>query len=275
MAKGIRYFRNMGSRHGSYYAFADERESTPIAKLSISQFPDITYTHVNPHSTMNLNLGRSLDSDKSLGIGHPNFQESKEQVLKFSSQDPLERVANPHIPVSESGLVQDVKEADQVFMASTVRPARENEQLQLFLHRPSSPAHVDVLTSRDDPAARISAMTMLGMADIDSRRRTGRAMEASTNLSKYSKKIVGKLESRGVIPKNIGLDKESNEYTFDSASYELSQEPSIERIRHSSEDITNMSRIARHHIRGLMHPKKPEPENNNPEGWRQPTLWED
>lgn len=285
MGKDIKYIRDTKDpAYTHYYAYHDDPESKPLAHLQVLQFPEQTFTHVNHTNALASNApgAKSRHGDKSLGVAYQ--VKLKDHLESVDTRSPQERATNPDLPISESGLI-NISTAHETrrdyglnvhnhhLMSNYVRPAEENEQLQLFIHKPASTRQVSELLARGNPAAQISAMTMLGMADIDARHHVGAPLEASNNLSKYSQNLVSKLENRGAISKS---DQEvvSNNYNFDTSEEHLDDSPTLSQHK-NVQDMTSMSRIARHHVRTLMHPKKADPANNNPEGWRQPTLWED
>lgn len=191
---------------------------------------------------------------------------------QFSSLFEIARV-----PFHESGLVTDDSLSDgnddDVSFAG-VRPAKENEQLQLFhAHQPAR--WVSGMYSRNNPTAKISAMTMLGIADLHARQETGKALTPDTSLSPHSMNIVEKLNKAGAIKDAHVPHSISNDMDFVDAEEELDHSL-VDFPRSPREDVTAMSRAARTHIRSVMgKPSKPKEVNNNPEGNYQPTLWED
>ena len=166
-----RYFsKDLGPQGGgtSYDAYPDEGPHTkPLASLFVDTSPEHTYTHVLPISpSLTRTLGRR--SPTTLPIHNPS-------TIRKLQGHRANHVGE--VPIHESGLVEDEYSTD------ILRPARENEQLQMFLHIPEGNHHVTELYSRDTSGAKISAMTLLGMADMDARRRTGKALKPSMNLS--------------------------------------------------------------------------------------------
>jgi hypothetical protein len=109
------------------------------------------------------------------------------------------------------------------------RDAKPGEQLVMFdhLHSPAK-AEVSDLYARDNPAAKVAAMTLLGMADMASTVVTGHHLKPSNNLSNYSGALVNRLLDSGAISKE---DTEyfdpydSNHTTFLGAETTLNYHP--------------------------------------------------
>lgn len=161
----------------------------------------------------------------------------------------------------ESGMVD---EEYPVITQRSMRPARENEQLQLFHHTPEHGHTVEGLYSLDNPSAKISAMTLVGLADLHSRAQTGKPVQPSSNLSEHSLRIVRHLEDAGALGHvdELNLARPSNDLSFDYASGILSNKASLGQWANRNE-ITPQARGARKHILRQLRPPK-----RSPHPWR-------
>jgi hypothetical protein len=192
---------------------------------------------------------------------------------------------NPHVygaePWHESGLIDDPTHgswSDPDYRAP-VRQARENEQLQLFSHTPPRPSKVDILLSQRGMGAKVSGMTLIGMADIDARRKTGQSLKPSDDLSRHSLRIVRHLNNVGAISDDDVPSRSTNSYNFTDAEAQLRTHPSYGAItenRTDVEDVTHLASRAKRHITKIMRPdretSKAEPEKSEQlsmplEGW--------
>jgi len=77
--------------------------------------------------------------------------------------------------------------------------AESSGQVPLFKMKELYPATAEVEGLFSTKNARVPAMKLLGIADIDARRRTGVGLSSPDDLSKYSNRIVDKLASRGQV----------------------------------------------------------------------------
>ena len=174
------------------------------------------------------------------------------------------------MPFSESDLTYHHK--DGVF-----RRADEDDQLQLFAYDPPKPSHVQYLASRDNPGAKVAAMTMLGMADMDVREKTGHPLAPSENLSEHSMRIVRHLGARGAINKEDIPTHESNDLSFWSVREDLNDGVGLDEARdlpHFYTDVSDRARGARKHLKSVLRPTKetPKPRGRKP---KQLKLFED
>lgn len=288
MAGKIKYsksYRNSLSDH--YFAYDEGDDNKLTAYANIIKPEQYTGTHVrvdhdDPDTSSlvrfaNDKIRKGSDSDPlHHAVGSHlsrQFKGSDEHPTVFTYASPQK--GSTVVPFSESGLVTD----DTVHSNSGgkyvgVRQAQENEQLQLF-HAHTTPGEVFELYSRNNPAAKISAMTILGMADLDNRKESGKSLVPSKSLSHHSWDLVDKLYQAGAVADEHKTDAPSNSIGFSSAADSLDAMGFGDRHLDGM-DITHQSRAARAHIRGILHPdKETKAPNNNPEGWRQPTLWED
>lgn len=266
MTGKIRYSVRRGKHGGNYYA-NHEGDPTPIAKASVEGGETTTYDKVVIPATVEPSL-KAMNSNNRRGI-HP-------YVGNHLSRQFAPKMGVAVIPFSESGLVtDDTVRTNSDGRYAGVRHAEENEQLQLF-HANTSPKVLNFLIAQNTPTARISAMTMMGMADMHARKDTGRPLVPDEDLSSHSLPLVQKLNKVGAVEDRHTPTYQMNDMDFDYADSSL-KEYSVRPNRSPHEDITPMSRAAREHIRSVMGRGTPKtkPDNVNPEGWRQPTLWED
>jgi len=140
-----------------------------------------------------------------------------------------------------------------------IRPARENEQLQLFSYTPARPPKVGLLVSKDGLGSRMSAMTLLGMADLDSRKTTGQPLETSDDLSQHSLRIVRHLSDSGAIPSFEVPHRPTNYFSFETSDSILGSRPNLYTSQwRGAEDVTYNASRAKRHIAQIMHPDKEE-----------------
>lgn len=287
MSGKIRYFQEEDPGTSTFSAYSGGDDSQPIASLISDHSPDMTYTHVSPgevgavtvnrHPNTGSNFGDyySRRANLALGIASHQYIAAKDHLTGQNVREG--NFAFRTTPVSESGLVMDHDDH--------VRPAKENEQLQLFFHQRGKGNLVDGLYSLNNPAAKVSAMTLIGLADLHSRRTTGAQLRPSGSLSPHSLRIVRHLQDSGVIKNHVEDDYQGNDYDFDDAENYLGMASTINEVRETiplgirHTDLTDQARTARTHIRNVMgktsNTPKPKEVNNNPEGHYQPTLWED
>jgi len=230
-----------GISYSSY--LSDDPEERPAAMLNVHKQGDRTYTHIKTPERMRddrLTLGQHMSSMITFD------KESIDHINSLKTDIP------GFVSIHESGMVSESPSVSN----TRLRPARENEQLQMFYNSPESNHSVDALYSRDNPGARISAMTMLGMADLHSRARTGQPLAPSTDLSPHSMRIVRHLADAGVIdhPQDEdGYDLEpSNSINFHRATNTLNSLSPLSDADRYRIDVTHQSRQARRHVTNLM-----------------------
>lgn len=235
-----RYFADPYSGGVTYSAYlGDDPSERPAAMLNIHKRPERTYTHIRtPAQIGSIRLTR--------GEG-PNSLVTFDQAT-VDHINTLKTDIPGVVSIHESGLTNDP------YLG--MRPARENEQLQMFHHIPEANHSVDSLFARDNPGAKVSAMTMVGMADLHSRARTGKALAPSTDLSPHSMRIVRHLADAGVIDHPLddeGYDLEpTNNISFSRANDTLDSMLGLSEAEKHRTEITDQSRQARRHVTSLM-----------------------
>lgn len=234
-SSGTRYTRLIDPDNSSswYHAFPDNGDNTrPSASLSVIH---------QPEDTMDTVFYRKHDTS-------PEGGERPRAYFGFgSSGDALSHYYDT-VPVSESGYIHKGADHDP-----PVVKAEENEQLQMFFHEPSRPSIVDGMYARDNPGAKISAMTMLGMADLHSRAEFGQPLVPSDNLSDHSLRIVRHLRDVGAVdPTHVPSDKQNNS-DFDWSNDLLSRALSYKsRLWNGAVDVTSDAPRAKRHVAKTM-----------------------
>ena len=166
-------------------------------------------------------------------------------------------------PWHESGLIDNPNAHNPDYDGpddAPIRPARENEQLQLFSYTPARPSKVSILVSNEDMGSKISAMTLLGMADLDARKTTGRPLQTSDNLSEHSMRIVRHLGDAGAIPSHDIPHQIENGFSFETSRLMLGSLPNLYTAQsmNGAEDVTYNASSAKRHIGQLMRPGRGE-----------------
>lgn len=239
-----RYFADPYSGGVTYSAYlGDDPSERPAAMLNVHKRPERTYTHIRTPAQIG---GAGLTRDESINSLVTFDQATVDHINTLKTDIP------GFVSIHESGLVSGSPNK----FNNALRPARENEQLQMFLHVPEDNHSVDGLYSRDNPGAKVSAMTMVGMADLHSRARTGKALAPSTDLSPHSMRIVRHLADAGVIDHPLdddGYDLEpTNNISFSRASTTLDSMLGLSEAEKHRTEITDQSRQARRHVTSLM-----------------------
>lgn len=239
-----RYFSDPYSGGIAYSVYlGDNPRERPAAMLNVHKRPERTYTHIRTPQQIG---GSPLTSDERMNSLVTFDEPTVDHIESLKTKIP------GFVSIHESGLVSD----NYARFGNAMRPARENEQLQMFYHLPEDGHSVDGLFSRDNPGAKISAMTMIGMADLHSRARTGKALAPSTDLSPHSMRIVRHLADAGVIdhPQDEdGYDAEpTNNISFNRANETLDSLADLSTAEKHRTEITDQSRQARRHVTNLM-----------------------
>lgn len=255
-SKSTRYVRHNIANTTNYYSYLhDDSDATPSAFLSVHNYPDETRQTIFRSKHANF-TSKPLIEDEGYFRNRPEDYGAE--------------------PWHESGLIDDPN------YIATGRQARENEQLQLFSHTPPRPSQVSMLLSQEGTGAKVSAMTLIGMADIDARRKTGQSLKPSEDLSRHSLRIVRHLNSVGAISDDDVPSRSTNSYNFTDANEQLRTRPSYGAIApvaqgsRDVEDVTHLASRAKRHITKIMRPDretpKAEPEKSEQlsmplEGW--------
>ena len=249
-SRATRYVRRNTSLWGrpdstEYHAYLHgDPDEQPSAALVVDHSPESTLELVVNNTRLNT-------ARKKEGIEPIYYGETKEYT------NPPSYIKTT--PWHESGMIGEVDK----FGLPTVRPAKENEQLQLFGYRPARQSHVAGLHSRMGMGAQISAMTLLGMADLDVRESTGMPLKTSDNLSRHSMRIVRHLGDAGAIPASDVPKLISNNTTFYEATYYLdNNHPNLsdQLKKKGAEDVTHTSSRARRHIGQMLKSGREKPE---------------
>ena len=256
------YFSEKNRYRTDYSGYAGEDNRLPDAMLTVE--------HDLGNTTMAVGVGKWLSGDQFYkeAVGHTTENGVTKHIREL--QD-TKRDYDKGVPFSESGLTYHHE--DGVF-----RRADEDDQLQLFAHNPPGPSRVEYLVSRDNPGAKITAMTLLGMADMDSRANTGHPLQISDDLSPHSLRIARHLRDRGVVTSDDVPHSNSNDMSFRDAEESLADYGhDLEDIKDPSSgytDISDRARLARRHIKSLIRPTKatPKPRERKPQ---QLKLFED
>lgn len=220
-------------------------------------------------TTMTVGVGKWLSGDQFYKDTVGAIAEDGVAKHIMELQD-TKRDYDKGIPFSESDLTYWHK--DGVF-----RRADKDDQLQLFAHNPPKPSYVNYLASRNNPGAKVAAMTMLGMADMDVRAKSGHPLAPSDNLSEHSLRIVRHLGARGAVNKEDIPTSEGNDLSFWNTAEELDQSVDLDDARDLPDyytDVSDRARDARKHIKSLLRPAKatPKPRGRKPQ---QLKLFED
>lgn len=263
------YFSKRGQYNTNYFGYV--ADGLPDAALTVFRNPGRT--------TMSVGVDRWLSGDQFhqdvADIKHYGYHsEGNSETGVANRIEELQNTKRDYdkgVPFSESGLTYHHE--DGVF-----RNADEDDQLQLFAYDPPKPSQVQFLVSRNNPGAKVAAMTMLGLADMDARAETGHPLKPSDDLSPHSLRIVRHLRDRGVVPSDDVPPSHDNDMGFhDSASYLANHGHDLEDIQHPNSEYTDISdraRLARRHIKSLLRPTKatPKPRERKPQ---QLKLFED
>jgi len=247
-----RYVSDDGLVSG-YRSYPDNnRDALPSAFLIVEHHPEKTYqTVIHDGTDSNQNVYPSIDREKF--YQHPMFSDTT--------------------PWHESGLVDNPTNSNV-----PARPARKDEQLQLFGYTPARPSVVDTLISRKGLGSRMSAMTLLGMADLHSRERFGTPLKPSDNLSEHSMRIVRHLGHLGAISAADVPDDTQNRLNFYAAETNLNNDVTYgeHTSSHLADDVTHDAPRAKRHISNILRsgktktkaePEKPEQLSMPLEGW--------
>jgi len=176
-------------------------------------------------------------------------------AIVLDSQKMHEGEHLPTLPFHESGLIVDKKARDE----GLLRPADQDEQLQLFGHVPEQRADVEYLLSRDTTQAKISAMTMLGMADLEERKQSGQSLRPSEDLSDYSMRVVRRLNKSGAIADSDVPKSPNNTFDFSHSNRILDSLPSLENLTAEDVDVSDQSADAKAHLKSILRPKRSAP----------------
>lgn len=155
-------------------------------------------------------------------------------------------------PVHESGRV-----VNKNTWEGLSRRAKKGEQLELFYHRPAND-EVDMLMSRDNPAAKLASMTMLGMADLESRKTRKQPLNVPINLSPHSANLVTKLKNVRAVASNFPTTPR-NDFSFKKSEglldTMLSHTYANAQVKKGyREDVSSNAGEARKHIARVLRP---------------------
>jgi len=249
------------SNHYRYYGYSSG-ERRPDASLTVKHNPDKTTTLIRESGARP--LGHNGDIPQLFTM--EENAKALAQVRKLRKK----RKYRSGVPFSESGLTYDHK-------SGTFHVAKEDDQLQLFAHDPPKPSQVEMLVSRDNMGARITAMTLLGLADMDARARTGHPLQTSSDLSPHSLRLVRHLRDRGAVSNTDVPSTSTNTIGFEFAEATLDEAGNnlkdIQRPGSGYTDRSPDARSAREHIISMRRPAKETPKPQ-PTQTEQPTLWE-
>lgn len=257
------YFSQKNRYRTNYSGYAGDDNRLPDAMLTVE--------HDSGDTTMTVGAGKWLSGDQFYkNLSYINSEHGVPNDIEHLQNTNYLKYDNG-VPFSESGLTYHHK--DGVF-----RSADEDDQLQLFAHNPPGPSRVEYLVSRDNPGAKITAMTLLGMADMDSRANTGHPLQTSDDLSPHSLRIARHLRDRGVVPSDDVPHSNSNDMSFGDAEASLADYgDDLEDIKDPSSgytDVSDRARLARKHIRSMLRPTKATPKPRGPKP-QQLKLFED
>jgi hypothetical protein len=241
---GTRYTRLINNYENTsrYHVFPDnDNDTLPSASLTVYHQPEHTLDAVFYRK----------DHTSPEGAGRPrephSFGSSDDYLAYNDNYDTL--------PVSESGYIHKGADHDP-----PVVKAKENEQLQMFFHEPSGPSTVEGMFSREGVGSKVSAMTMLGMADLHSRAEFGQPLIPSHNLSDHSLRIVRHLRDVGAVDPIHVPSRTMNSSNFFSSDNLLNSDlPYRDRVRSGAVDVTGDAPRAKRHISKTMRAGKEKP----------------
>ena len=234
----IRYSMRTHPRFGrtvtrTYYAHSGDK---PLAALETYYTPD--------RNTLTVSGDWPGSDDEMHRTGDEYFTHRAMDRLRSLGYGPGASTRNK-IPVSESGLVQRHPSSP------VIDTAEENEQLQLFFHSPEGQHKVHILASRDDSGAKVSAMNLLGRANLDSQRGSGKPLEPSRDLSPHSLRIMRHLANMGVVDQSDVPPRSSNTLDFEDVN-EILENSWDNEDSSSLTDITHQMPEARQHLRQIL-----------------------
>lgn len=236
-----------------YTAHDGSPTSKPISMVRVTKPLEQTFTRI----TAGHFLGDEDRADRQLldyYSGRVPSQSGTANIV-LANQKMHEGNHVPTLPFHESGLIVDKKARDE----GLLRPAKQDEQLQLFGRVPEQRAYVDYLLSRDTPKAKFSAMTMLGMADLEERKHSGQSLRPSEDLSDYSLRVVRRLNKSGAIDDSDVPYEANNSLEFSHANRMLDDLPSQAEATGEHIDVSHQSADAKAHLKSILRPTRSAP----------------
>lgn len=248
----LRAIREVTPEHiiKQYTAHDGSPTSKPISMVRVSRPLEQTFTRI----TAGHFLGDTDRADRQLldyYAGRVPVKSGTSNIV-LANQKMHEGDHVPTLPFHESGLIVDKKARDE----GLLRLAEQDEQLQLFGHVPEQRAYVDYLLSRDTPKAKISAMTMLGMADLEERKQSGQSLRPSEDLSDYSMRVVRRLNKSRAIDDSDVPARPNNDFDFSHANRLLNDLPSEAEATSEHVDVSHQSADAKTHLKSILRPKR-------------------